>query len=55
MVTKYKAPWLLSPDVEDPWVCALAPSQTVLNASSDGVPKNSAVKSNYEQTGNTDG
>lgn len=31
-------------------MCALAPSQAVLIASSDGVPKRSVIKSNYEET-----
>ena len=36
-------------------MCALAPSQAVLIASSDGVPKRSVIKSNYEETRSTDG
>ena len=30
-------------------MCALAPSQAVLIASSDGVPKRSVIKSNYRK------
>lgn len=36
-------------------MCALAPSQAVLIASSDGVPKRSVIKSNYKKMWNTDG